>query len=68
MSPRDMAVSLYGLVENNLPRMAQFREAFAQVAGSGQFILGPAVADFERDLAEYIGCATASAWGRAPMR
>lgn len=50
-----MAVPLYGLIENNLPRMAEFRDAFAEVAGSGQFILGPVVADFERELADYCG-------------
>ncbi|MFI4859654.1 MAG: DegT/DnrJ/EryC1/StrS family aminotransferase [Phycisphaerales bacterium JB063] len=50
-----MAVPLYGLIENNLPRMAEFQAAFAEVAGSGQFILGPAVADFERQLADYVG-------------
>lgn len=50
-----MAVPLYGLIDNNLPRMAEFREAFTEVAGSGQFILGPMVADFERQLADYCG-------------
>jgi dTDP-4-amino-4,6-dideoxygalactose transaminase len=50
-----MAVPLYALIDNNLPRMAEFREAFTEVAGSGQFILGPMVADFERQLADYCG-------------
>ncbi|MFN3167255.1 MAG: DegT/DnrJ/EryC1/StrS family aminotransferase [Phycisphaeraceae bacterium] len=50
-----MAVPLYGLIENNQPHMADFRAAFAEVAESGQFILGPYVADFEEQLAEYCG-------------
>ena len=50
-----MAVPLYGLVENNQPHLPDFRAAFAQVAESGQFILGPYVAQFERQLADYCG-------------
>jgi dTDP-4-amino-4,6-dideoxygalactose transaminase len=51
----DMAVPLYGLIENNQPHMADFRAAFAEVAESGQFILGPYVAEFEKQLAAYCG-------------
>ena len=50
-----MAVPLYGLIENNQPHLSDFRAAFAEVADSGQFILGPCVADFEKQLAEYCG-------------
>lgn len=50
-----MAVPLYGLIENNQPYLPEFRAAFAEVAESGQFILGPCVADFERQLADYCG-------------
>ena len=50
-----MAVPLYGLIENNKPFLADFRDAFAEVADSGQFILGPCVAEFEKQLASYCG-------------
>ncbi len=50
-----MAVPLYGLIENNQPHLADFRAAFAEVADSGQFILGPHVAAFEDELAAYCG-------------
>jgi len=50
-----MAVPLYGLIENNLPHLAEFRAAFSEVAESGQFILGPYVAEFEKQLAAYCG-------------
>ncbi len=50
-----MAVPLYGLIENNQPHLADFRAAFAEVAESGQFILGPCVAEFEKQLAAYCG-------------
>lgn len=50
-----MAVPLYGLIENNRQHLADFRAAFAEVAESGQFILGPCVAEFEQQLAAYCG-------------
>ena len=50
-----MAVPLYGLIENNQPHMADFFAAFAEVSKSGQFILGPYVAAFEKELAAYCG-------------
>ena len=50
-----MTVPLYGLMENNQPYLAEFRSAFAEVAESGQFILGPYVAEFEQQLADYCG-------------
>jgi len=50
-----MAVPLYGLIENNQPLMGQFREALGRIAGSGQFILGSAVSQFEQELADYCG-------------
>lgn len=50
-----MAVPLYALNDHNQPRMAEFRDAFEQVARSGQFILGPMVAEFEQLLADYCG-------------
>ncbi|MEM1354485.1 MAG: DegT/DnrJ/EryC1/StrS family aminotransferase [Planctomycetota bacterium] len=50
-----MAVPLYGLIESNQPLMAQFRAAFAEVAESGQYILGKYVAEFEAQLAAYCG-------------
>ena len=50
-----MPVPLYGLTENNLPHLAAFRAAFAEIADSGQFILGPYVAEFEQELAAYCG-------------
>lgn len=50
-----MAVPLYGLIENNQPHLSDFRAAFAEVAASGQFILGPYVAEFEKQLAAYCG-------------
>ena len=50
-----MPVPLYGLIENNQPHIPAFRAAFAEVADSGQFILGPYVAEFEQQLAAYCG-------------
>jgi len=50
-----MSVPLYGLIENNLPHLSEFRAAFAEVAESGQYILGPYVAAFEKQLAAYCG-------------
>ncbi len=59
MSKPIMGVPFYGLIENNQPLLAEFRAAFSQVAESGQYILGPYVAEFEKQLAAYCGVAHA---------
>ena len=54
------------------PKRAHLRdrllEAMTSVLDSGRFILGPEVAAFERESADYVGAATASASPTAPTR
>jgi dTDP-4-amino-4,6-dideoxygalactose transaminase/acetyltransferase-like isoleucine patch superfamily enzyme len=51
----DETVPLLDPTAQNAPLMAAYRAAFERVMGSGQFILGPEVEAFERELGEQLG-------------
>jgi dTDP-4-amino-4,6-dideoxygalactose transaminase len=50
-----MTVPLLDVNAQNHPLAAEFTAAFNRVFQSGQFIMGPEVADFERELAAFAG-------------
>jgi dTDP-4-amino-4,6-dideoxygalactose transaminase len=50
-----MSVPLIDPSAQHAPLMPQLEEAFRRVVESGQYILGPFVEAFERDLAQYVG-------------
>jgi dTDP-4-amino-4,6-dideoxygalactose transaminase len=55
-----MAVPLFDPVTPLQPLRARLRAAIDGVLESGAYILGPQVAAFEQELAEYLGCARAA--------
>jgi dTDP-4-amino-4,6-dideoxygalactose transaminase len=50
-----MAVPLIDINAQNLPLKSKFNEAFEKVLQSGFFIMGPAVKEFEDQIAEMLG-------------
>lgn len=50
-----LTVPLYDLVANNRPHLEEFHEALERVEESGQYILGPFVEKFEKELAKACG-------------
>ncbi len=48
-------VPLYDLVANNRPHLEEFHEALERVEESGEYILGPFVEKFEKELAKVCG-------------
>ncbi len=50
-----ITVPLYDLVANNRPHLEEFHEALERVEESGQYILGPFVEKFEKELAKFCG-------------
>jgi dTDP-4-amino-4,6-dideoxygalactose transaminase len=50
-----MAVPLLDVNAQNLALAVELREAFERVLKSGQFIMGPDVAEFEKEIASFIG-------------
>jgi dTDP-4-amino-4,6-dideoxygalactose transaminase len=52
-----MTIPLFDTATPQAPLLEEIRERLGQVVTRGSFILGPEVADFEREFAEYLGAA-----------
>ena len=50
-----MPVPLLDVNAQNLPLEAELKAAFERVLASGQFIMGPEIAEFEQEIASFIG-------------
>lgn len=50
-----MSVPMLDVNRQNLPLMEEFQRAFTQISESGAFIKGPAVTQFENEIADYCG-------------
>src|SRR5215831_12283338 len=54
-----MDISLFDVTTKLTPLRGQLQAAIDRVLDSGQFVLGPEVGSFERDLAGYVGASEA---------
>ncbi|MEO0080534.1 MAG: DegT/DnrJ/EryC1/StrS family aminotransferase [candidate division WOR-3 bacterium] len=52
-------ITLYDVKQENQAVSAELTQAFQRVVASGRFVLGPELAAFEKELAEYLGVAHA---------